>query len=85
MRGVHRLQEIGFPMERTPEEAWADFRGWRVNYETIVLELADLIAAIPGPWAGTRKVLAAGTIPTKRPVDRTPKEPEGTDFTRPGT
>jgi hypothetical protein len=85
MRGVERLQQIGFPMERTPEEAWPDFRGWRVNYEAIALELADRVVATPGPWAGSRRALHLGTIPTKRPVDRTPQEPEGTEYTRPGT
>jgi hypothetical protein len=83
MRGVSRLVDIGFPMERTPEEAWPHFRGWRVNYEAPVLALADLVVATPGPWAGTPERLA--TIGTKRPVDRTPDEPEGTEFTRPGT
>ncbi|HEY5245677.1 MAG TPA: hypothetical protein VIJ60_08420, partial [Acidimicrobiales bacterium] len=29
---VVMLQHVGFPMERTAEEAWPDFRGWRVNY-----------------------------------------------------
>ncbi len=85
MRGVKRLEEIGFPMERAPGDAWHDFRGWRVNYEQVALDLADRITAIPGPWAGERKYLGVGTIPTKRPVDRTPDQPEGTDFTRPGT
>jgi len=85
VRGVKRLGEIGFPMERTAEEAWPDFRGWRVNYEHIALEIAERINAIPGPWAGERKALGIRTIPTKRPVDRTPDEPEGTDYTRPGT
>ena len=29
---VAMLDRIGFPMERSAEEAWPDFRGWRVNY-----------------------------------------------------
>jgi hypothetical protein len=29
------LAHVGFPMERTAEEAWPDFRGWRVNYEKV--------------------------------------------------
>ncbi|MEA2497964.1 MAG: hypothetical protein QOH26_369, partial [Actinomycetota bacterium] len=28
--GVHRLESVGFPMERTPEEAWTHFKGWRI-------------------------------------------------------
>jgi hypothetical protein len=83
LRGVKRLQDIGFPMERTADEAWPDFRGWRVNYEGIALALAERIVATPGPWMGGR--VAGMTIPTKRPVDRTPDEPEGTEYTKPGS
>lgn len=83
LRGVKRLQDIGFPLERTAEDAWLDFRGWRVNYEPTALALAERILATPGPWMGGR--VAGMTIPTKRPIDRTPDEPEGTEFTRPGT
>ena len=30
---VAMLQRAGFPLERTAQEAWPDFHGWRVNYE----------------------------------------------------
>lgn len=83
IRGVDRLRDIGFPMERTPEEAWPHFRGWRVNYEEEVFALAERIVATPGAWSGTRSALGEMVIPTKRPVDRTPDEPQGTEFTRP--
>jgi hypothetical protein len=83
LRGVKRLEDIGFPLERGAEEAWPDFRGWRVNYEPTALALAELIVATPGPWMGGK--VAGMTIPTKRPVDRTPDEPEGTMYTKPGT
>ena len=82
-RGVRRLDMIGFPLERTAEEAWPDFRGWRVNYEATALALAEMIVAVPGPWMGGR--VAGMTIPTQRPVDRTPEEPEGTKYTKPGS
>jgi hypothetical protein len=85
MRGVQRLVDIGFPIERTPEEAWPHFRGWRVNYEEVAIALADRIVATPGPWSGRRSMLGDFVIQTKRPVDRTPTEPEGTEFTRPGS
>jgi hypothetical protein len=84
LRGVERLVDIGFPAERTPTEAWPHFRGWRVNYEQVAMSLADRIVAAPGPWM---KLPSTGSvvIPTKRPVDRTPDEPEGTRFTKPGS
>ncbi len=83
LRGVKHLEDIGFPMERRPEEAWPDFRGWRVNYESIVLALAERIVATPSQWMGGR--VEGMTIPTERPVDRTPDEPEGTKYTKPGS
>jgi hypothetical protein len=83
MEGVKHLADIGFPMERTPEEAWPHFRGWRVNYEPAALALADIVVPSPGKWTG--RPVGEVVIPTKRPVDRTPDEPEGTEFTRPGT
>ena len=50
---VEMLADYGFPMERSAEDAWADFRGWRVNYESIAYRLADRITAPPGPVVGT--------------------------------
>lgn len=73
--GVERLQRIEFPMERTPEEAWPDFRGWRVNYESLAYALADLVVAPPGPWSGERSHLPGMAIVPERPPDRTPRDP----------
>ena len=73
--GVERLQRIDFPMEKTPEEAWPDFRGWRVNYESLAYALADLVVAPPGPWSGERSHLPGMAIVPERPPDRTPKDP----------
>lgn len=70
--GVHRLEEVGFPMERTPEEAWAHFKGWRVNYEQVAYALADMVVAPPGPWSGIRNHLPGLTIIPQRPADRRP-------------
>jgi hypothetical protein len=73
--GVHRLEEAGFPMERTPEEAWPHFRGWRVNYESVAYALADLVVAPPGPWSGPRHHLPGLAIAPIRPANRTPEDP----------
>ena len=66
------LEHVGFPMERTAEEAWPDFRGWRVNYETVAYRLADRITAPPAPWSGTRRHLRSGPVAPNRPPHRTP-------------
>jgi hypothetical protein len=70
--GVHRLQKAEFPMERSPEEAWEHFRGWRVNYEAVAYALADLVVAPPGPWSGERKHLPGMALVPERPADRRP-------------
>ncbi len=85
VRGAQRLVDIEFPMERTLEEAWPHFRGWRVNYEAVALEIAERVSAVPGPWAGTRSVFGDTVLETHRPVDRSQDEPEGSPFTLPGS
>jgi hypothetical protein len=70
--GVRRLEDAGFPMLRTPEEAWPHFRGWRVNYEAIVYALAEKAVAPPAPWSGARRRLAGLEVVPYRPVDRRP-------------
>jgi len=71
MLGVARMREQGFPMERSPQEAWPHFRGWRVNYETLAYQLAYDIEAVPAPWSGPRRTAEAVVTPTT-PVDRRP-------------
>ena len=75
LEGVRRVEESGFPMEESPEDAWPHFRGWRVNYESIAYALADQTIAAPGPWSGSRRYVK-GTIAPVRPVDRRPHDPE---------
>ena len=69
--GIARLERGGFPMERTPEEAWPHFRGWRVNYEAITYQLASMIDAVPALWSGPRRGAAAPVAP-HTPINRQP-------------
>jgi hypothetical protein len=69
---VHMLAEIGFPMERTAEEAWPNFRGWRVNYESNAYRLADRAVSPPAPWSGPRTHLRGGPVAPRRPPQRSP-------------
>ena len=71
--GVQRIAEPGFPLERSAEEAWAHFRGWRINYEAIAYALADRVIAVPGPWSGPRRHIHQ-KLDVRRPVDRKPKK-----------
>jgi hypothetical protein len=68
---VAMLDQIGFPMERTAEEAWPDFRGWRVNYESVAYRLCDRLTAPPAPWSGSRRHLRSGVVAPRRPPKRT--------------
>lgn len=55
LEAVQRLKEVGFPLEREPEEAWADFTGWRVNYERAAYQIAFAVNAVRAPWSGPRR------------------------------
>jgi ABC-type multidrug transport system fused ATPase/permease subunit len=52
---LERLRRVDFPVERDPEEAWADFVGWRVNYERAAYYIAWTIDAPPALWSGPRR------------------------------
>jgi hypothetical protein len=78
--GVRHLQDSGFPLERTAEEAWPDFRGWRINYEAGIYALAQFTVAPPAPWSGPRNYSTQEVIfdiLASRPRHRTPIDPEG--------
>src|SRR6516162_8142970 len=52
---LDRLREVDFPIERDPDEAWADFVGWRVNYEPAAYAVAADLYAVPALWSGERR------------------------------
>jgi hypothetical protein len=80
---LRRLEQAKVPLERSAEESWPHFRGWRVNYESIVYALADIVFAPPAPWTGSRRHrdatvgVGAPDVTPRRPVDRRPGAPEG--------
>ena len=82
--GIARLESVGFVMQRTPDEAWPHFQGWRVNYESIAYRLSYVIDVVPAPWSGPRRSGEPPVAP-KRVINRTPDNPEGTPppFRRP--
>lgn len=45
---VSRLIASGVPVTADIDQAWRDFRGWRVNYDTVLCELALFLSAPPG-------------------------------------
>ncbi len=72
---VALLQEVGFPTERSADEAWPHFRGWRVNYEELAYRWADRVLAPPAPWSGTRTGLREQNVTPRRPAHRSPDKP----------
>jgi hypothetical protein len=49
------LRAFGYSMERSVDDAYLHFRGWRANYEAVAYELAARIDAVPAPWSGPRR------------------------------
>jgi hypothetical protein len=52
-----RLQAVGVPLKVDREQAWRDFSGWRVNYDSVLLALATLTMAPYAPWISDRSVI----------------------------
>ncbi len=75
-QGVERLQSVGFHMQRTPDEAWPHFQGWRVNYESIAYRLAYNLDVVPAAWSGPRRSGEPPLAP-QLVINRTPEKPEG--------
>ncbi|MEU1185240.1 hypothetical protein ABZ464_48070 [Streptomyces sp. NPDC005820] len=73
---VSMLESTGFRAERSSEEAWPHFRGWRVNYEAVGYELCRRCDAVPALWTGPRD-FPSTPIPPRRPADRQPGERKG--------
>lgn len=48
------LAERGIRIKADRDRIWADFAGWRVNYDSVVLDLATLTAAPPAAWSSDR-------------------------------
>lgn len=53
----------GVPVKPDREQAWRDFAGWRVNYDTPLLALARLTMAPYAPWISDRSFALQGRAP----------------------
>ncbi len=51
---VARLAAAGVPLKADRAQAWRDFAGWRVNYDSVLLAVAGLTKAPPAPWSSDR-------------------------------
>ncbi len=50
------MATAGVPIKADREQAWQDFAGWRVNYDTVLLALAELTMAPYAPWSSDRGI-----------------------------
>jgi hypothetical protein len=50
------LAEQGLPLKSDRDQAWADFNGWRVNYDRVLVALAGLTMAPYAPWSSDRSI-----------------------------
>ena len=53
---VARLRSAGVPLKADLDEAWVDFAGWRVNYDTVLVVLAGFVVAPYAPWSSDRSI-----------------------------
>ena len=51
-----RLAPASVPLKPDRDQAWRDFRGWRVNYDRALLGLAALTMAPYAPWSSDRSL-----------------------------
>jgi hypothetical protein len=49
-----RLESVGFPLERSADEAWPVFCSLRRDYAPIACQLLYWTIAAPAPWSGSR-------------------------------
>ncbi|TMC49349.1 MAG: hypothetical protein E6J14_07510 [Chloroflexi bacterium] len=83
--GVAHLEASGWSMERGPDDAWTNFRGWRVNYESISYAIADRVVAPPALWSGPRRYLQEAARSPLRPPHREPDQADERDLLRRAT
>jgi hypothetical protein len=48
------LEAAGVPLRVDRDQAWRDFAGWRVNYDSVLVALAKLVVAPPARWSSDR-------------------------------
>ena len=70
---VARMREVDFPIEREPADAWADFVGWRINYEPAAYAVAAAVDAVPALWSGPRRHGDPAIAPIRPRLGRPPK------------
>lgn len=63
---LDRLAAAGSPVQSDRDQAWRDFRGWRVNYDPVLVALAGLVVAPIAPWSSDRVGAEPSAVPRLR-------------------
>src|SRR6476646_8300139 len=56
MAARDEMAAAGVPLREDVDQAWLDFAGWRVKYDTVLVTLAALMQAPYAPWSSDRSV-----------------------------
>ncbi len=64
-RVYDELAGVGVPLKADRDQAWRDFAGWRVNYDTVLVALAQVIMAPPAPWSSDRLAKHPPQVPRR--------------------
>jgi hypothetical protein len=51
---IAALRTSGLPLKADLDQAWRDYAGWRVNYDAVLIQLAELTQAPYAPWSSDR-------------------------------
>ncbi|MGB7342422.1 MAG: hypothetical protein WBC91_26225, partial [Phototrophicaceae bacterium] len=61
------LRDAGIAVVKDRDAAWRNFRGWRVNYDRVLLGLARITSAPYAPWSSDRTMPDMKNIPGIEP------------------
>jgi hypothetical protein len=51
---LKRFTDQGIPVKEDITQAWQDFAGWRVNYDSVLIDLCELTMAPQAVWSSDR-------------------------------
>jgi hypothetical protein len=60
------MAAAGVPLRPDRDQAWRDFAGWRVNYDTVLVSLAGFLMAPYAPWSSDRSRAQRHRPPLRR-------------------
>jgi hypothetical protein len=64
------MAESSIPVIPDRDAAWCNFKGWRVNYDRVLVGLARLTSAPYAPWSSDRSIPDMRHIPGVQPGER---------------